>query len=143
MAEILLMFLAKNMSDDVRKRIEESEMKLSGSDMAQIEEIIAIVKRYLLDRTPKIVKRIEFFDIKERKGEDIRAFFKRIEWMSEYAEIGSMTTDEMSCALLVRGCTDSELKEKFLEMGDAISMERIEEVAVRYEAVKKMLWYLQ
>ncbi|CAB4046169.1 Hypothetical predicted protein, partial [Paramuricea clavata] len=93
---------------------------------------LELLKHDFDSRYPLFTRRLDYFQHKQRNGENFTDFWSRLREMGKLADIDKLSSDEILVFRGICGTTDKELLEDFLKLAD-VNTKSIEETARIHE----------
>ena len=128
--QVLLNLMDRKLQSTVRE-VFEDDMPIFGEGGC-IDKLQAV----FLDANPLIVRKFDFFDLKQQSGQNWAEYFRLVKAMAIEAELKPCCADETITFKLMTGTIDQQIKKRCLRLGDAATMPGSGDVE---DAAKKIL----
>ena len=103
-----------------------------------IGSCFAILQKKFDETYPLYVRRLRFFQHSQTQGQRFDDFWTKLQQLANEADLNSLSTEDLLVFRIVGGCSDTLLREKFLQLSNP-SLSDITTEAATWEGVRRSL----
>ena len=131
------MFLFAVLDSDMENRIREHDQYDPRIEVfGDADSVMSLIEEVFMQRYPLFNRRLEFFRVAQRAGQEFSAFALELKQKGDEADLHRLDIDSLHVFRYITGVTDQRLRDKFFRMVNP-QLEDLKRTVRAYEAGKQ------